>query len=229
MSEITTVIDPVDIREPLQIRVWRRISGIALVAAVPAVIVGVFLHPARHTIETIPSTQMFAAHAFSLLAGILVLVGLPGLYAAYAQRWGIVPLIALLIILAGWPQSWIVEDMHHMYTEPVLAAIPATQHLVVEGGQMDGLRRGLQGALLDPLTMAGFLAWGIVIVRSRFLPSYARYAGWFIAFGLLVMLGRPLTGLPIFNQLSAILPLLGLGLVGLTLLADMPPRPVRAT
>jgi hypothetical protein len=77
-------------RLPLLLR-W---CGLALVTAGVLMVVATLLHPSRETATTIVSSEsrLVAAHVVCTLAWLLVLFGLPGLYAAQAQRGGMGPL-----------------------------------------------------------------------------------------------------------------------------------------
>ena len=66
-----------------------RWCGMALVVAGPLIVLATLLHPSRETAGTIIASEagLIAAHALYTLAWLLVLLGLPGLYAA--QRGGL--------------------------------------------------------------------------------------------------------------------------------------------
>ena len=65
-----------------------RWCGLALVAGGVLMVVAALLHPARETAATIVASEpwLVSAHVVYTLAWLLVLLGLPGLYAA--QRGG---------------------------------------------------------------------------------------------------------------------------------------------
>lgn len=69
-------------RLPLLLR-W---CGLALVAAGGLMVGATLLHPSRETASTIVASewQLVAAHVVYTLAWLLVLLGLPGIYAARA-------------------------------------------------------------------------------------------------------------------------------------------------
>ena len=66
-----------------------RWCGMAPVVASPLIVIATLLHPSRETAGTIIASEagLIAAHVVYTLASLLVLVGLPRLYAAH--RWGI--------------------------------------------------------------------------------------------------------------------------------------------
>jgi uncharacterized membrane protein YdjX (TVP38/TMEM64 family) len=65
-----------------------RWCGLALVAAGVLMVVATLLHPSRETASTIVASErrLVAAHVVYMMAWLLVLLGLPGIYAA--QRGG---------------------------------------------------------------------------------------------------------------------------------------------
>jgi hypothetical protein len=65
-----------------------RWCGLALIVAGVLMVVATLLHPSRETATTIVATELrlVAAHVVYTFAWLLVLLGLPGLYAA--QRGG---------------------------------------------------------------------------------------------------------------------------------------------
>src|SRR5215203_6045040 len=97
-----------------------RWCGIALVVAGVLMVVATLLHPSRETAATIIATEprLVAAHTVYAFAWFLVLLGLPGLYAA--QRGGMrrLGLAGFLVAMLGtyliasrdtsglWRQSW---------------------------------------------------------------------------------------------------------------------------
>jgi hypothetical protein len=76
---------PDDARRLARLLRW---CGIALMAAPVLMVVATLLHPSRETATTIVASEsrLVAGHSVYTLAWLLVLLGLPGLYAA--QRGG---------------------------------------------------------------------------------------------------------------------------------------------
>jgi hypothetical protein len=64
--------------------------GIALIAAGVSMVVATLLHPSRETATTIVASEprLVAAHVVYTVAWLLVLLGLPGFYAAQRGRMG---------------------------------------------------------------------------------------------------------------------------------------------
>jgi hypothetical protein len=77
--------------------------GIALIAAGVLVVVTTLLHPSRETATTIVASEprLVAAHVVYTLAWLLVLLGLPGFYAAQPGGMGGLGLVSFLTAFAG--------------------------------------------------------------------------------------------------------------------------------
>jgi hypothetical protein len=80
-----------------------RWCGLALVAAGGLMVVATLLHPSRETATTIVSSEprLVAAHVVYTLAWLLVLFGLPGLYAAQRGGMGRLGLVGFLTAFSG--------------------------------------------------------------------------------------------------------------------------------
>src|SRR5215203_7435155 len=80
-----------------------RWCGMALIAAGVLMVLATLLHPSRETATTIVASEprLIAAHVTYTLAWLLVLLGLPGLYAAQPGGMGRLGLVGLLIAFSG--------------------------------------------------------------------------------------------------------------------------------
>ena len=79
-----------------------RWAGMALVVAGALMVVATVLHPSRETAATIATeSRLVAAHVGYTLAWLLVLLGLPGLYAAQRGRMGRLGLVGFLTAFLG--------------------------------------------------------------------------------------------------------------------------------
>src|SRR5215217_874364 len=102
-------------RLPLLLR-W---CGLALIAAGVLMVGATLLHPSRETATTIVATEprLVAAHVVYTLAWLLVLLGLPGLYAAHRGGMGRLGLVGLLTAFSGTYLSgdhqWVGSDLVH--------------------------------------------------------------------------------------------------------------------
>ena len=77
--------------------------GVALIAAAVLMMVATVLHPSRETAATIIASEprLVAAHVAYTFAWLLVLLGLPGLYAAQRGGMGRLGLAGFLTAFAG--------------------------------------------------------------------------------------------------------------------------------
>ena len=80
-----------------------RWCGMALVVAGPLIVAAALLHPSRETAATIIASEsrLVAAHVLFTLYGVLVMLGLPGLYAAHRGGMGRLGLIGFLVAMLG--------------------------------------------------------------------------------------------------------------------------------
>ena len=80
-----------------------RWCGMALVVAGPLIVVATLLHPSRETAATIVASEprLVAAHVVYTLAWLLVLLGLPGLYATQRGSMGRLGLAGFLVAFSG--------------------------------------------------------------------------------------------------------------------------------
>ena len=80
-----------------------RWCGMALIAAGVLMVVATLLHPSRETAATIVASEsrLVAAHVVYTLAWLLVLLGLPGLYAAQRGGMGRLGLVGFLTAFSG--------------------------------------------------------------------------------------------------------------------------------
>ena len=94
--------------------------GLALVAAGVLMVVATLLHPSRETATTIVAGEprLVAAHVVYTVAWLLVLLGLPGLYAA--QRGGMRRL-GLVGFLTAFSGTYLIAVTGNFGFRPVLA------------------------------------------------------------------------------------------------------------
>src|SRR5215217_7773683 len=166
-------------RLPLLLR-W---CGLALVAAGVLMVVATLLHPSRETATTIVASEprLVAAHVAYTLAWLLVLFGLPGLYAAQRGGMGRLGLVGFLTAFAG--TYLIAVTGNFGFLAPVLAKqSPAV---------LDSINQYLPVVIINGLAailfMIGYVLFGVAMIRSATPPRWA---------GLLVAVGAsdPLAG-----------------------------------
>jgi hypothetical protein len=154
---------------------WR---GIALVAAGGSMVVTTPLHPSRETATTIVSSEprLVAAHVVYTLAWLLVLLGLPGLYAAQPGAMGRPGLASFLTAFTG--TYLIAMTGNFGFLAPVLAKqSPAV---------LDSINRYSPVVIINGLAailfIIGYVLFGIAMMRTTTLPRWS---------GVLVAVGAP--------------------------------------
>jgi hypothetical protein len=156
-----------------------RWCGIALVVAGILVVVATVLHPSRETATTIIATEprLVAAHVLYTVAWFLIMLGLPGLYAAQRGGMGKLGLAGFLTSMLG--TYLIAVTGYFGFLAPVLAReSPAT---------LDGINQYSPVVISNGLAaiafMIGYALFGIAMIRTPRLPRLS---------GVLVAVGAPL-------------------------------------
>jgi hypothetical protein len=152
--------------------------GMALMAAGVLMVVATLLHPSRETATTIAASEsrLVAAHVVYTLAWLLVLLGLPGLYAAQRGGMGRLGLAGLLTAFSG--TYLIAVTGNFGFLAPVLAKqSPAV---------LDSISQYLPVVIINGLAailfMIGYVLFGVAMIRTATLPRWA---------GVLVAVGAP--------------------------------------
>jgi hypothetical protein len=149
-----------------------RWCGMALVVAGPLIAVATLLHPSRETAATIIASEagLIAAHFLYTLAWLLVLLGLPGLYASQRGSMGRLGLAGFLVAFSG--TYLIAVGGNFGFFAPVLAKeAPAT---------LDAIAQYWPVAVINAIAfMIGYLLFGIAMTKTT-LP---RWSGVFVAVG----------------------------------------------
>jgi hypothetical protein len=155
-----------------------RVSGLALVAAGVLMAVATLLHPSRETATTIIASEarLVAAHVTYTLSWLLILLGLPGLYAAQGGRMGRLGLPGFLTAFTG--TYLIAVTGNFGFLAPVLAKkSPAVLDAITQYPPVVGIN-GLAAITF----MVGYLLFGVAMIRTTSLPRLA---------GILVAVGAP--------------------------------------
>jgi hypothetical protein len=152
--------------------------GLALVAAGMLMVVATLLHPSRETASRIVASEprLVAAHVVYTVAWLLVLFGLPGLYAAQRGGMGRLGLAGFLIAFSG--TYLIAVTGNFGFLAPVLAKqAPAV---------LDALSQYLPVVIINGLAavlfMMGYILFGIAMTRPATLPRWS---------GVVVAVGAP--------------------------------------
>ena len=152
--------------------------GVALIAAAVLMVVATLLHPRRETATTIVASEprLVAAHVAYTVAWLLVLLGLPGLYAAQRGQMGPLGLVGFLTAFAG--TYLIAVTGNFGFLAPVLAKqSPAV---------LDSINQYVPVVIINGLAailfMIGYVLFGVAMIRTAALPRWS---------GVLVALGAP--------------------------------------
>jgi len=155
-----------------------RWCGLALAAAGVLMAVATLLHPSHETATTIIASEvrLVAAHATYTFSWLLVLLGLPGLYAAQRGRMGWLGFAGFLIAFLG--TYLIAVTGNFGFLAPVLAKdAPAVIDTISQYPPVVGIN-----AVAAIAFMIGYVLFGIAMIRTAGLPRLA---------GILVAIGAP--------------------------------------
>jgi hypothetical protein len=155
-----------------------RWCGMTLVVAGPLIVLATLLHPSRETAESIIASEvrLIASHSLFTLYSLLVLLGLPGLYAAQRGGMGRLGLAGFLTAFSG---TYLIPVTGYFgFLAPVLArqspdvldAITQYSPVVVING------------LAAICFIAGYAIFGIAMTKTVTLPRLS---------GVLVAVGGP--------------------------------------
>jgi hypothetical protein len=149
----------------------------ALIVGGLLTVVATALHPSRETTISILQTEprLVAAHALFTLGYLLVLLGLPGLYAAQSAMIGRLGLSGFLLAFTGTTLVAVSGDFGFM--APVLAESPE---------KIDAVNRYPPVVILNAVAFAtfvlGFILFGVAMTKTAGLPHSP---------GILIAAGAP--------------------------------------
>ncbi len=149
-----------------------RLSGLALLAALPLQIVGYLLHPPNEEGQQVLQATYGPAHVVLFASWLLALLGLPGLYAWQARqagRLGLVGFVATMVAVSYHCYLLLYEG----FAVPIMARQPATEALLGADGPL-AHGAGALGVVAMSLPLA-FAVLGIATVRAKVYP---RGVGW---------------------------------------------------
>ena len=156
-----------------------RWSGIACIVAGMLMVVATLVHPSRETPDVIleQELRLVAAHWLSTFSYGFLLLGLPGLYGAQAERAGRLGLVSFLMVFFG--TLFFAVSNNYGFIAPVLAAgAPA---------MLDAINAYPPIVTLNGLLIVGFflgfILFGLATLRAGVLPSKT---------GILMAIGSPL-------------------------------------
>lgn len=150
-----------------------RLSGLALILAVPLWIVGELIHPRSEGLADIVGSFQSVSHAILAAAWALVLLGLPGLYAGHAGRSGALGLIGcvFMVLFAAYHVYMLLYEAGPV---AALSGDPAAVRLFAPGGLVE--QGTLRAWIAAPVSIAPII-YGIVLLRAG---VYSRWAGWLV-------------------------------------------------
>lgn len=149
-----------------------RLSGLALLIALPLQILGFVLHPPSEQVVDVLKPLYGPAHLILFVSWMFALLGLTGLYARQAHRAGVLGLIGFVATMFAAAYH-IYLLLYEAYATTLLAQEPATRALIGDGPLGHGA--GALGPLAFLLILLAFPLFGIATVRAGILP---RLAGW---------------------------------------------------
>jgi hypothetical protein len=155
-----------------------RWCGLTLVAAGVLMAGATLLHPSHETATTIIASEvrLVAAHSAYTLSWLLILLGLPGFYAAQRGRMGRLGFAGLLIALLG--TYLIAVTGNFGFLAPVMAKdAPAVLDTISQYPPVVAIN-GLAAITF----MIGYVLFGIAMIKTVGLPRLA---------GILVAVGAP--------------------------------------
>ena len=150
-----------------------RLSGLALMAALPIQLAGWLTHPQSERIVDLLSPFQTPAHLLMFGSWFLVLLGLPGLYVYQANKAGLLGLIGFCASMFTLVNVMFIV-LYEASPAVLLAQSPATREAIAPGGPLSHAG-GLIGGGLAMLGLLAYPLFGIATVRAGVLP---RAVGW---------------------------------------------------
>jgi hypothetical protein len=148
-----------------------RLSGLALLVALPLQVLGFVLHPPSEQAADVLKPLYGPAHIILFVSWMFALLGLTGFYARQAHRAGVLGLIGFAATVFAAAYHFYLL-LYEAYATVALAGDPATRPLIGDGPLAHG------AGALGPLGFASILAFplfGIATLRAGVMP---RMAGW---------------------------------------------------
>jgi hypothetical protein len=148
-----------------------RLSGLALLVALPLQILGFVLHPPTEQAADVLQPTYGPAHLILFVSWLLALLGLVGLYARQAERAGALGLAGfVLTVFAAAYHVYLL--LYETYATTRLAQDPSTQHLIGDGPLAHG------AGALGPLGIVLVLAFPIFGAATLRAVVFSRWAAW---------------------------------------------------
>lgn len=151
-------------------------SGFSLILAGVFIALATIVHPSSETVSNIlaQEARLIGGHWLYTFYSVFLLLGLPGIYAAYSRELGRIGLAGFLLSFCGTIFYAVSSD--YGFNAPVLARI-APDALQAINAYPPVIAMNV---LMMLFMLPGFILFGIAIQRSKVLPTWA---GLFIAIG----------------------------------------------
>jgi hypothetical protein len=150
-----------------------RLSGVGLMLAAPAGIAGAFIHPRSESLADLVGSSTTPSHLLFALAFALIVISLPGLFAAHASRSGVLGLVGYvaMMLLSGY----------HLYLLLYEAGPVAAMSNDSEAGRLFAsggiVQQGTLRAWGSPLGILAPIIYGAALLRAGIRP---RLPGWLV-------------------------------------------------
>lgn len=150
-----------------------RLSGLALLVALPLQVLGFVLHPPSEQVVDVLKPLYGPSHIILFSSWVIASLALPALFARQASRMGWFGLVSFsLTMLAAAYHHYLL--LYEAYAAPLLAQNQATRALIGDGPLAHGA--GALGLLAFLLPFA-FTLFGIATLRARVFPAAV---GWLL-------------------------------------------------
>lgn len=197
-----------------------RLSGLSLLLG--GLLAAVPIHPnASSGLEYLSDPRTVPAHLLGLMAVLLIMLGLPGLYASQAERAGVLGLVGTVVVFFGTALLEVSHNIIDSMVRPALATIPGAAPVLAKGGPLDSAMEagplGMIVAVGGPLFLLGLIVLGIATIRAGVLPRWVGalpiVAALFVPLGFVV---------PSLETIAFTVPYVALGGMGLALMVQRP-------
>ena len=196
-----------------------RLSGLSLLLGGLLAIPYLLIHPNTSGLEYLSDPRTVPAHLLGLMTGLLVMLGLPGLYASQAKRAGVLGLVGTVAVFFCVALLDGTHEVIDSMVRPALATLPEAAPLLTEGGPLDSAMEdgplGTIVAVAGPVFLLGLIVLGIATIRAGVLPRWVGVlpivAALFVPLGFVV---------PSLEGIAFSMPYLALGGLGLALMVQ---------
>jgi hypothetical protein len=197
-----------------------RLSGLALMAALPLFLVGEFFHPPTEDVRYLVQPTYTLAHTLDLAGFLFVVLAMPAFYArqaARAGRLGFVGFVVTMLFLLGSAELL----MWEAFGATRLASTSVTSYLVIPTmpgslarGATSMMANGALGVVgrfyvVGVLTLLAPIVFGIATWRARIYPRWVGILQ-IAALAMIPIGGLIQTGLSKFGFFNADLSVIGL-------------------